>query len=33
MVIEELKKKIDLVKIEKIKQKHINLGWYKWVNK
>ena len=33
MVIEEFKKKIDSVKIEQIKQKHINLGWYKWVNK
>lgn len=33
MVIDELRKKIDSVKIEKIKQKHINLGWYNWVNK
>ena len=30
MVNEKFKNKTNSVKIE---QKHINLGWYKWVNK
>ena len=33
MVNEKCKNKTNSVKIEQIKQKHINLGWYKWVNK
>ena len=32
-MIEKFKKKIEKVKLEKIQTKHINMGWYDWVNR